>query len=77
MHTIRSDGINLGRVQNVLLEHNYIHDFGGLAGSKDHRDMIQIQRSSGDGSSNITIRDNVMDMGAGDYTQGIWRRRQS
>ena len=72
VHTIRSDGINLGRVQNVLLEHNYIHDFGGLAGSKDHRDMIQIQRSSGDGSSNITIRDNVMDMGAGDYTQGIW-----
>ncbi len=72
IHSIRSDGINLGRVQNVLLEHNYIHDFGGLAGSKDHRDMIQIQRSSGDASSNVTIRDNVMDMGAGDYTQGIW-----
>src|SRR5680860_719990 len=72
IHSIRSDGINLGRVQNVMLEQNYIHDFVGLAGAKDHRDMIQIQRSSGDGSSNITIRDNIMDMGTGDYTQGIW-----
>ncbi|MGJ5620612.1 right-handed parallel beta-helix repeat-containing protein, partial [Sulfitobacter sp. MF3-043] len=72
IHTIRSDGINLGRVDNVLIENNYIHDFGGSAGSGDHRDMIQIMRASGDGSSNITIRDNVLDMGAGDYTQGIW-----
>ena len=71
IHSIRSDGVNLGRVQNVLVENNYIHDFGGLGG-KDHRDMIQIQRSSGDGSSDVTIRNNIMDIGSGDYTQGIW-----
>ena len=72
IHTIRSDGISLGEVQNVLIENNYIHDFGGLAGSGDHRDMIQIQRASGTGSSDITIRNNVLDIGAGDYAQGIW-----
>ena len=72
IHTIRSDGISLGEVQNVLIENNYIHDFGGLAGSNDHRDMIQVQRSNGTGSSDIIIRNNVLDMGDGDYTQGIW-----
>ncbi|WP_209509792.1 right-handed parallel beta-helix repeat-containing protein, partial [Ruegeria sp. HKCCE4150] len=72
IHTIRSDGISLGEVQNVLIENNYIHDFGGAAGSGDHRDMIQIQRSNGTGSSDITIRNNILDMGTGDYTQGIW-----
>ncbi|WP_171236695.1 right-handed parallel beta-helix repeat-containing protein [Ruegeria sp. HKCCA6837] len=72
IHTIRSDGISLGEVQGVLIENNYIHDFGGAAGSNDHRDMIQVQRSSGTGSSDIIIRNNVLDMGAGDYTQGIW-----
>ncbi|WP_170763204.1 right-handed parallel beta-helix repeat-containing protein [Ruegeria lacuscaerulensis] len=72
IHTIRSDGISLGEVQNVLIENNYIHDFGGAAGSKDHRDMIQVQRSNGTGSSDIIIRNNVLDMGDGDYTQGIW-----
>ena len=75
IHTIRSDGISLGEVQNVLIENNYIHDFGGAAGSGDHRDMIQIQRSGGTGSSDIIIRNNVLDMGAGDYTQGIWAGR--
>ncbi|WP_171239021.1 right-handed parallel beta-helix repeat-containing protein [Ruegeria sp. HKCCA5763] len=72
IHTIRSDGISLGEVQNVLIENNYIHDFGGAAGSNDHRDMIQVQRSNGTGSSDIIIRNNVLDMGEGDYTQGIW-----
>lgn len=72
IHTIRSDGISLGEVQNVLIEGNYIHDFGGAAGSGDHRDMIQIQRSNGTGSDNITIKNNILDIGAGDYTQGIW-----
>ncbi len=72
IHTIRSDGITLDAIQTALLENNYIHDFGALAGSGDHRDMIQIKRSNGDGSSDITIRDNILDMGTGDYTQGIW-----
>ncbi len=72
IHTIRSDGISLSEVQNVLIENNYIHDFGGAAGSGDHRDMIQIQRPNGTGSSDIIIRNNILDIGSGDYAQGIW-----
>ncbi|WP_425082416.1 right-handed parallel beta-helix repeat-containing protein [Ruegeria arenilitoris] len=72
IHTIRSDGLVFDGVDNILVEQNYIHDFGGAAGSGDHRDMIQIQRAYGSGSDNITIRDNVFDMGNGDYAQTIW-----
>ncbi len=72
IHSIRSDGLVFDNVDNILIENNYIHDFGGAAGSGDHRDMIQIQRAYGSGSDNITIRDNVFDMGQGDYTQTIW-----
>ena len=43
-----------------------------IAGSGYYRDMIQIIRSSGTGSSEIAIRDNILDPGAGDYAQGIW-----
>ncbi|WP_171230465.1 right-handed parallel beta-helix repeat-containing protein [Ruegeria sp. HKCCA4008] len=72
IHTIRSDGLVFDNVDNILVENNYIHDFGGAAGSGDHRDMIQIQRANGSGSDNITIRNNVFDMGNGDFTQTIW-----
>lgn len=72
IHTIRSDGIVLGRSTNVLVENNYIHDFGGAAGSGDHRDMIQIMRAQGEGAHNITIRDNIFDVGEGDYAQTIF-----
>ncbi|WP_200818620.1 right-handed parallel beta-helix repeat-containing protein, partial [Ruegeria meonggei] len=72
IHTIRSDGLVFDGVDNILVEDNYIHDFGGAAGSGDHRDMIQIQRAYGSGSDNITIRNNVFDMGNGDYAQTIW-----
>lgn len=72
VHSIRSDGLSFGTVKNLVIDSNHIHDFGGSVGSGDHRDMIQIQRSSGTASSNIVIRDNVLDIGAGDYTQGIW-----
>ncbi|NOE28417.1 right-handed parallel beta-helix repeat-containing protein [Ruegeria sp. HKCCD6157] len=72
IHSIRSDGLVFDNVDNFRVEQNYIHDFGGLAGSGDHRDMIQIQRANGSGSDNIIIRDNVFDMGQGDFTQTIW-----
>ncbi|UWQ16053.1 right-handed parallel beta-helix repeat-containing protein (plasmid) [Aliiroseovarius sp. M344] len=72
IHTIRSDGIVIGRSTNVLVENNYIHDFGGAAGSGDHRDMIQIMRAQGEGAHNVTIRDNIFDVGEGDYTQTIF-----
>ena len=72
IHSIRSDGLVFDNVDNILVEKNYIHDFGGAVGGLDHRDMIQVQRANGSGSDNITIRDNVFDMGSGDYTQTIW-----
>ena len=72
IHNIRSDGMKLGNLQKVLVENNYIHDFNGDASLKDHRDMIQIQRSSGIGVQDLTIRNNVFDMGSGDWTQTIW-----
>ncbi|WP_171233843.1 right-handed parallel beta-helix repeat-containing protein [Ruegeria sp. HKCCA4812] len=72
IHTIRSDGLVFDNVDNILVENNHLHDFGGAAGSGDHRDMIQIQRAYGSGSDNITIRNNLFDMANGDFTQTIW-----
>lgn len=72
IHTIRSDGMNISGSTNVLVEKNYFHDFLIAPASDDHRDMIQLMRSSGDGSTNVTIRNNVFDMGSGDDTQTIW-----
>ncbi len=75
IHGIRSDGMKLGSSRTLLVEKNYIHDFDGAQGLSDHRDMIQIMRSSGTGVSDLTIRDNIFDMGSGDWTQTIWAGR--
>ena len=34
--------------------------------------MVQIMRASNERSTNIVIRDNIFDIGAGDYAQTIW-----
>jgi len=68
IHDIRSDGINTGDGSNYLIEGNYIHDFAMIGGQFDHRDMIQIIGAA----NGITIRDNLLDQGAGRYAQGIW-----
>ncbi|NOE35819.1 right-handed parallel beta-helix repeat-containing protein [Ruegeria sp. HKCCD7318] len=76
IHSIRSDGIKLGSSDTVLIASNYIHNFkGNQKRLSDHRDMIQIQRSSKIGVKNLTIRDNVFDMGSGIFTQTIWAGR--
>ncbi|WP_171189064.1 right-handed parallel beta-helix repeat-containing protein [Ruegeria sp. HKCCC2117] len=72
IHSIRSDGLVFDNVDNILVAQNYFHDFGAMPGASDHRDMIQVQRANGSGSDNITIRDNIFDMGNGDHTQTIW-----
>ncbi len=69
---IRSDGLALGVVDGLLIEANRMHNFRGVKGNKDHRDMIQILRSSNRRSTDITISNNIFDMGAGDYAQTIW-----
>ncbi|WP_171236694.1 right-handed parallel beta-helix repeat-containing protein [Ruegeria sp. HKCCA6837] len=69
---IRSDGIALGVIDGLVIEANRLHNFSGGKGHKDHRDMIQILRSSNRRSTDIIIRNNIFDMGAGDYAQTIW-----
>ncbi|WP_170578509.1 right-handed parallel beta-helix repeat-containing protein, partial [Ruegeria arenilitoris] len=71
MHSIRSDGMYLDGNQGVLIEGNYIHDFERSLNSGDHGDFIQFSKLLGP-SSDIIIRNNVIDMGSGDYAQAIF-----
>ncbi len=70
-YDVRSDGMAFGVIDGLVIVANRLHNFRGIPG-RDHRDMIQILRSSNQRSTNIEIRDNVFDMGAGDYSQTIW-----
>ncbi len=69
---IRSDGMAMGAIDGLTIEANLLHNFRGVEGRKDHRDMLQIMRASNQRSTNIVIRDNIFDMGAGGYAQTIW-----
>jgi hypothetical protein len=72
VHDIRSDGMDFVNVQNVLIEDNHFHDFKAAYGSADHRDMIQFWTSgTTTPSTDIIIRNNLLDMGEGSYTQSI------
>ncbi|WP_424831780.1 right-handed parallel beta-helix repeat-containing protein [Ruegeria sp.] len=71
IYDIRADGMAFSGIDDVLIERNTVHNF--RAGStRDHRDMIQLMRTTNTRSTNVVIRDNVFDMGAGDYTQTIF-----
>lgn len=69
---IRSDGMTLGGSDDVTVEFNYYHDFQTLAGSGAHPDLCQIQRSSGIGMNRFIFRYNVMDVGDGNFCQGLF-----
>ncbi|TMV07006.1 hypothetical protein FGK63_12890 [Ruegeria sediminis] len=71
VHSIRSDGMFFDGNQTVLIEKNYIHDFKRSLGAGDHGDFIQFTKLLGT-SSDITIRENVIDMGSGEYAQSIF-----
>ena len=77
LHSMRAEGINLAAVQNTVVENNYIHNFRGSLNSSDHRDMIQVWT---DGTTrpttNLTIRGNTLDIGAGSFTQSIFMRNE-
>ncbi len=78
LHDLRSDGINLVQVSNVTIEGNHIHDFRSAPGSSDHPDMIQMWTGGTDrGSSDVTIRNNLLDVGEGDWTQSIFLTHQT
>ena len=71
VYAIRSDGMYFDGNQSVTIEKNYIRDFGGSLTSGDHRDMIQFSKLLGP-SSDITIQDNVFDMGTGSFGQVLF-----
>ncbi|WP_377194761.1 right-handed parallel beta-helix repeat-containing protein [Ruegeria meonggei] len=70
-YDIRADGMIFSGMDDLVIELNRMHNFRAST-SRDHRDMIQLIRSTNRGSSNIVIRDNIFDIGAGDYTQTIF-----
>ncbi|MFN4128204.1 MAG: PKD domain-containing protein [Paracoccaceae bacterium] len=75
VHSIRMDGMNFSAVQGVLIEGNHIHDFLRSMDSADHADMIQFwTNGTTRPSTDIIIRDNILDIGNGHYTQSIFMR---
>ena len=77
IHDIRMDGMNFAEIAGALIENNYIHDFRGSANSLDHCDMIQFWTNRTDSpSTDITIRNNHLDIGNGTPTQSIFMRNE-
>ena len=80
IHGMRSDGLDFGDADNVLIEGNYIHDFVAATKTSDHPDMIQFWTThSSTPSTNITISGNFLDQGDGSATQSIfiWNEKVS
>lgn len=75
LHGIRMDGMNFSEVRSVLIARNHIHDFVRSLESADHADMIQFWTNGTDSpSTDIVIRDNILNSGHGWYTQSIFMR---
>jgi hypothetical protein len=75
VHGIRMDGMNFSAVQGVVIEENRIHDFARSLNSADHSDMIQFwTNGTTRPSTDIVIRNNVLDIGEGHATQSIFMR---
>ena len=67
-----SDGINFSGVNNAVMEGNHLHDFLSHINTTAHKDMIQVfANKNGSPSSNVTIKDNILNSGTGDYTHSI------
>ncbi len=74
---MRSDGLNVIASQRVTIEGNHFHDFHGLPGGPDHRDMIQIWTiGTHTPTTDLTIRGNLFDIGQGSWTQSIFIRNE-
>ncbi|GGE26107.1 parallel beta-helix repeat (two copies) [Gemmobacter megaterium] len=77
VHDIRSDGMNFVAVQGVEIEGNHIHSFRASRDSKDHADMIQFwTNGTKRPSTDIVIRDNILDIADGSWTQSIFMRNE-
>jgi hypothetical protein len=75
LHDIRMDGMNFAQVSGVVIAQNHIHDFARSLDSGDHADMIQFWTNGTEApSTDIVIRDNILNAGRGWYTQSIFMR---
>lgn len=70
---IQADGIRMVAVQDVEISNNYMHDFIGTTLDVNHPDYIQIWGTGAESnSSDVTISNNVIDTGDGQFYQGIF-----
>ncbi|WP_044025832.1 right-handed parallel beta-helix repeat-containing protein [Roseobacter litoralis] len=75
---MRSDGMNFVKVTNLLIENNYVHDFRRNMEARDHADMIQFWTNGAETpTTDIIIRGNVLNIGAGDHTQSLFMRNEA
>ena len=75
IHGMRSDGLNFAQVTDAAILRNQIHDFRTADSTGDHADMIQFWTNGTSAPTrNVTIADNVLNAGAGRYTQSIFMR---
>lgn len=69
---IRLDAISFAEVQDIDIEHNYIHDHRADPNNTEHRDGIQFHSNNKTiQCKRINIRHNRIDIGDGDWTQCI------
>ena len=76
---MRVDGLGFAQVERVVIEDNLIHDFTrppeGKGTAAVHTDMIQFwTNGTTQPSRDIVIRNNVLNSGAGLFTQSIYLR---
>lgn len=77
LHGVRSDGMNFADVRDVRIERNAIHDFARALDAKDHADMIQFWTAGTKRpNTDIVIRDNILNVGGGWFTQSIFMRNE-
>jgi hypothetical protein len=76
-HSMRTDMLDMSGVVDMLIENNNFHDHLAAAASGDHRDMIQMTSVVATrASTNVTLRGNILNNGAGDQSQGIFLRNE-
>jgi hypothetical protein len=77
IHSMRMDGMNFSQVQGVVIDGNHLHDFRGSPTSGDHSDMIQFWTAgTSKPSTDITIKNNILDIANGSATQSIFMRNE-
>lgn len=70
---MRVDGLTFTKMNDLLISGNVIHDFARNLLAGDHSDMIQFWTNGNtEPMTNIRILDNILDIGEGNATQGIF-----